>query len=258
MIKPVKVLAALLLLIAAFIVVKNTSLKTKAVSPTVSVILSPTQIQIDSGTNKIAYVHLVLTYNPVNVQLTNITPTSLFKNVISITPLTTANLTGVMDIFLGLDPADVATAPSGQFTLATTSWTVSTSGSVIVDSSSQIVTLDDLPATISALPLKLTPTLTPPGQQGLPCDGSEGVYLYQNIYFSGRCSRFITSVPTLVGTTVGNDSVSSVKIIGRYKAVLYRNTNYTGRNSIFALSVAVIKGQAVGNDATSSVIVKPF
>lgn len=101
-----------------------------------------------------------------------------------------------------------------------------------------------------------TPISTPVSTSGeLPCDGSAGVYLYSDTNYIGNCSRFTSTALSLSGTTVGNDSLSSVKIVGSFTATIYSDNNLSGVNSTTATSVPNMSTLAVGNDSASSVLV---
>lgn len=62
-----------------------------------------------------------------------------------------------------------------------------------------------------------------------PTNNQEGVYFYENTYYSGDCYFTTTDTPNFGLTEVGNDRLSSVKIIGDYRARLYEDINYGGR-----------------------------
>lgn len=53
------------------------------------------------------------------------------------------------------------------------------------------------------------------------CDGSDGVYLYVDASYGGTCSRFTSDSALPFTWAVGNDTVSSVKIIGAYQTAVY-------------------------------------
>jgi PKD repeat protein len=93
--------------------------------------------------------------------------------------------------------------------------------------------------------------------QALTCNGTAGVYLYSGANYTGSCVRFTLNAPTMVGTAVGDNQASSVKIVGRYRADMYRDANLTGITSWTAASVANLSGWKIGDNQITSVKVTP-
>lgn len=67
------------------------------------------------------------------------------------------------------------------------------------------------------------------GGGNCPTDGRDGVYLFADQNFAGDCYYSTVDVPNLGATPVGNDRMSSVRIIGDYETKLYEDINYGGR-----------------------------
>jgi hypothetical protein len=55
-----------------------------------------------------------------------------------------------------------------------------------------------------------------------------GVYIYSGSGYSGTCARMVTHASTLTGTPVGDNAVSSIRIVGKWSASLSRDTNFGG------------------------------
>jgi len=58
--------------------------------------------------------------------------------------------------------------------------------------------------------------------------GREGVYLYENDNFMGRCTKLNFSDGNAWNWFVGNDYVSSIKIVGSWEVKVYEYENYGG------------------------------
>ena len=91
---------------------------------------------------------------------------------------------------------------------------------------------------------------------GMQLPSAEGVYLYKNSRFAGPCARFTGDVENLAGTPVGDNSASSVLIIGDYAATLYQNPGFAGISSTLVSSANNLRDAAVGTDRTSSLRVR--
>jgi hypothetical protein len=92
---------------------------------------------------------------------------------------------------------------------------------------------------------------------GNPLTGLEdGVYLYANADYRGRCERFTADVERLAGTVIRDNSVVSVRIVGNYAATIYSERGWTGASSTFVTSISDLGGSAVGRDRGSSLRVR--
>lgn len=88
------------------------------------------------------------------------------------------------------------------------------------------------------------------------CDGSSGVYLYENANYQGRCSKFTADARTPGDWYVGNDTASSIRLIGNYEATVYEHDDYQGVNSAFSGDDPDFGNDAIGHDKVSSVRVQ--
>jgi len=88
------------------------------------------------------------------------------------------------------------------------------------------------------------------------CDGDPGVYLYENINFLGRCTKFTTNSARPENWFVGNDKASSLQIIGNWLTTLYEHADFKGVSSTFTYSDPDLRNDAVGNDRASSIAVQ--
>lgn len=63
-----------------------------------------------------------------------------------------------------------------------------------------------------------------------PNDSSDGIYLYADKNLEGACWFTTSTIDDLKNTAVGDNEVSSIKIIGYYQAKLYEHPNLDGRS----------------------------
>jgi hypothetical protein len=100
------------------------------------------------------------------------------------------------------------------------------------------------------------PAPAPSGAAVGACDGSEGVYLYEDVNYQGACIRLTGSVPDLRAYNL-DDAVSSVRVFGRWTVVLYRDLSYTGASSTYTESDPDLRNDGIGgNQATSVQVVR--
>ncbi|MBI1863646.1 hypothetical protein HYS03_00305 [Candidatus Woesebacteria bacterium] len=77
------------------------------------------RLMMDAKTYKIGFVKVEIDFDNSKVNLASeVIPTTTLKKVISLTSLANANATGKIVAILGIDPNDVANAPTGAFELA--------------------------------------------------------------------------------------------------------------------------------------------
>ncbi|CAN5360169.1 hypothetical protein BH10PAT1_BH10PAT1_7460 [soil metagenome] len=87
------------------------------------------------------------------------------------------------------------------------------------------------------------------------CSGN-GVYLYSNNNYSGSCSKFTSDASSLSGYAVGNDSTSSLQIVGPYQATLFADGNYLGISTLVTSDIPNLSTTTVGGDSVSSLKVQ--
>lgn len=93
--------------------------------------------------------------------------------------------------------------------------------------------------------------LAPPAG-AYPCDGQQGVYLYELTDYAGRCIRLTQSVPDL--RTVGfDDLVSSIQVRCNCTAILWSDLNFTGRASSFTSDNPNLAPTTIGTNQATSV-----
>jgi len=100
------------------------------------------------------------------------------------------------------------------------------------------------------------PLVQAAGPLGSSCDGGEGVYLYEHDDYKGRCSKFTGDSPNPRGWHIGNDAVSSIRIVGNWTATLYEHDDYKGAHSSFSHDDPDLDNDVIGNDQVSSVRVE--
>lgn len=85
---------------------------------------------------------------------------------------------------------------------------------------------------------------------GVTCEG-EGVYLYEDANYQGRCAKFLDSVPDLRLFDFDN-LASSMQIIGNFSVAIYSDQAYRGQFSIIESSDPNLADNEIGdNQATS-------
>ena len=88
------------------------------------------------------------------------------------------------------------------------------------------------------------------------CTSGPGVYLYENVNYSGRCSLFIADSANPKDWYVGNNSAGSLRIVGDMEADACENDNFQGTCSHFTQSVPDLSQTSVGADQISSLRVR--
>lgn len=91
------------------------------------------------------------------------------------------------------------------------------------------------------------------GTSGGNCDGGEGVYLYEHTNYQGRCTKLTGDAANPRSWSVGNDAVSSLRMVGNWTATLYEHDDYQGASSRFTGSDPDLRDDAIGNDRASSI-----
>jgi hypothetical protein len=84
------------------------------------------------------------------------------------------------------------------------------------------------------------------------CDGRDGVYLYEDKNFTGRCLR-LTDDNSDLSELAFNNIASSIEIHGDWTATLYVDQNYSGSSSTFTDDDSDLSNNSVGENRTSSV-----
>ena len=98
------------------------------------------------------------------------------------------------------------------------------------------------------------PTAPPPAGS---CDpSSDGVHLFQDENFQGECQSFSADNPDLNGSRIGNNTASSIEIVGPYEAWLYKSQNYQEGESHFESSDGNLADESCGDNNVSSIKVK--
>jgi hypothetical protein len=83
-------------------------------------------------------------------------------------------------------------------------------------------------------------------------DGGEGVYLYDQPNYRGRCIKLTDSYTDL--SVLGfNNITSSIRIVGSWTAALYVDQNYGGARSVFTSSDPDLSNNSVGDHSASSI-----
>jgi hypothetical protein len=112
------------------------------------------------------------------------------------------------------------------------------------------------PGTFARLPASTSCTACPPdttsGSGARSC--VRGAVLCSDIGFGGTCQNFVTANPSLVGTRVGNDTVSSIRMTPQCNGVtLCSDVDFGGVCQNFTSDNPDLRGSRVGNDTASSI-----
>jgi hypothetical protein len=85
---------------------------------------------------------------------------------------------------------------------------------------------------------------------------ADGVWLYQGPDYTETAERFNANDPDVSNNTIGEDTVTSIRIQGNYWAILFRDRSFEGDYEIFDKGdVSLHDNSGIGNDSTSSIIV---
>ena len=101
----------------------------------------------------------------------------------------------------------------------------------------------------------LQPVAGPAGADPLACTG-DGVYLYEDINYGGRCEKWTTDDP-LFDEENFHDIASSLRFMGsygdgRYIATLYQDLNYGGASTAFGADDPWLGDNAIDSDQADS------
>ena len=96
----------------------------------------------------------------------------------------------------------------------------------------------------------------PPGTTPTPAGECNGVTVYQHINYQGNSQTFYDNVPDFRTMYIGNDQISSLKILGNTEIEVFENINYLGKKQVFSQDIADLRGTYIGNDTISSLNVK--
>jgi hypothetical protein len=89
------------------------------------------------------------------------------------------------------------------------------------------------------------------------CDGAPGVYLYVHSDYRGNCTKFTEDFFNIRHFAIGNDTASSIRIVGCYNAELYEHSQYQGDSSAFHRDDPNLRNDKIGTDRTTSLRIRP-
>lgn len=171
-------------------------------------------VVLNTGTVKAGFAAVRFTFDRTKVNLTSeIVPTTTLKKVISMTTMAQANSSGSVTIILGLDPADIANAPSGSFNVAQLSMkAVGTGSSTLAFGTTGLQVVDmtatafNLTATNSTVNIATpTPTATAIGATPTPTATAQATIVPTP---TATGITAVPSIPTGFTATAGNGSVT--------------------------------------------------
>jgi hypothetical protein len=88
------------------------------------------------------------------------------------------------------------------------------------------------------------------------CDGRDGIYLYENEDYSGRCLKTTEAINDLRAFNF-DDTISSVGIVGNYAVTLYRDLDLSGEQSTFTQGAMTLSDDTIGDNQATSLSVVP-
>ena len=105
----------------------------------------------------------------------------------------------------------------------------------------------------------LQPVAGPAGADPLACTG-DGVYLYEDINYGGRCEKWTTDDP-LFDEENFHDIASSLRFMGsygdgRYIATLYQDLNYGGASTAFGADDPWLGDDAIDSDQADAIRIR--
>ncbi len=83
-------------------------------------------------------------------------------------------------------------------------------------------------------------------------DEYEGVYIFKNANVSGIWVKMDNSIPKFKHSPIGNDSASSIRIVGPYECTVYEHDNYQGVQHTYRFTDMDMSNEWIGNDRVSS------
>jgi hypothetical protein len=89
------------------------------------------------------------------------------------------------------------------------------------------------------------------------CNGEPGVYLYSASNHHGRCTRFTASARRVDTEYVGDDTASSVRMVGAYNATVYPAVGFGGQGTTFTAADSTFGNDPIGHDRVESLRVRP-
>lgn len=94
------------------------------------------------------------------------------------------------------------------------------------------------------------PTPTPPP----PVPAGSGVLVFDQPNYQGRSEFFSVDDPDLRDNLIGNDTISSFRIIGPIRLVLFEHIFYNGRQETFTTDDPDLAGSHIGDNTASSLV----
>ncbi len=82
------------------------------------------------------------------------------------------------------------------------------------------------------------------------------VVLYEHQDFRGLKQVLRTSLPSLRGSVIGDNTLSSIRVPPGWKVTLYSEANYRGDRLVLSQGLNFLQGTTVGNDRVSSIRVE--
>jgi hypothetical protein len=92
-------------------------------------------------------------------------------------------------------------------------------------------------------------------QKRLTDDEYNGVYIFDWPYCSGNWDKLTTSIPTMNNTSVGDNTIGSVRVIGSYDYTIWKDPYFSGANYSSSSDLDNANNTPVGDDQTSSVTI---
>ena len=87
-------------------------------------------------------------------------------------------------------------------------------------------------------------------------DEYEGVYIFKNANVSGIWVKMDNSIPKFKHSPIGNDSASSIRIVGPYECTVYEHDNYQGVQHTYRFTDMDMSNEWIGNDRLHQQLLK--
>jgi murein DD-endopeptidase MepM/ murein hydrolase activator NlpD len=97
-----------------------------------------------------------------------------------------------------------------------------------------------------------SPTIAPTSTAGnCPTDGRDGIYFYKDQDYEGTCVFSVDDISDFGTTAIGDNALSSIRIIGEWEAQIYEDRNYAGRYDILHNNDANLDENSLGGQYSS-------
>jgi LasA protease len=97
------------------------------------------------------------------------------------------------------------------------------------------------------------PTSTPPATS-CPTDGRPGIYFYRDQNYQGACHFSTRDVADFANTSVGDNALSSMRVVGSWEVKIFENRNFGGRYDVLGHDEPNLDIRSLGGQYSSAKI----